>query len=130
MPGGLSLPPSPACSTPLFLPGPQRPLRQETTAEPMEERWSPFAWRSSLGPVLHCLCGVHEAADCAQMQRPGLGLEVGADEERQRDHLRLVVSGPHFTLGLSCRVSRKGGVGASVLNVTHVSSCLLDCSLS
>lgn len=64
------------------------------------------------------------------MQRPGLGLEVGADEERQRDHLRLVVSGPHFTLGLSCRVSRKGGVGASVLNVTHVSTCLLDCSLS
>lgn len=77
-----------------------------------------------------CLCGVHEAADCAQMQRPGLGLGVGADEERQRDHLRLVVSGPHLTLGLSCRVSRKGGVGASLLNVTHVSSCLLDCPLS
>lgn len=45
---------------------------------------------------------------------------------RQRDRLRLVVSGPHLTLGVSCRVSRRGGEGTSVLSVTHVSACLLD----
>lgn len=50
--------------------------------------------------------------------------------QTKRDRLWLVVSGPHFTLGVFCRVSRRGGVGTSVLSATHVSTCLLDCPLS